>query len=47
LRAEAHLRIGMLMASHTPREKLEEQVFEILPAWVPFYNWPLLVSGGK
>jgi PAS domain S-box-containing protein len=29
LRAEAHLRIGMLMASHTPRDKLEEEIFEI------------------
>ena len=29
LRAEAHLRIGMLMASHTPSDKLEEEIFEI------------------
>ena len=28
-RAEAHLKIGMLMASHTPPEKLEEGIFEI------------------
>jgi hypothetical protein len=35
------------VASHTRRDKLEEQVFEILPVWVPFYNWPLLVSGGE
>ncbi|MEX3856468.1 AAA family ATPase [Paraburkholderia sp. BR10923] len=28
-RAEAHLRIGMLMASHTSPEKLEEVIFEI------------------
>src|SRR6516162_10199104 len=30
LRAEAHLRIGMAMASHTPAEKLEEGIFEIV-----------------
>jgi predicted ATPase/GAF domain-containing protein len=30
LPAEAHLRIGMLMASHTPPDKLEEGIFEIL-----------------
>lgn len=30
LRAEEHLRIGMLMASHTPPAKLEEEVFEIV-----------------
>jgi PAS domain S-box-containing protein len=30
LRAEAHLRIGMLMASHIPSNKLEEGVFEIV-----------------
>jgi PAS domain S-box-containing protein len=29
LRAEAHLRIGMLMASHTSPDKLEEGIFEI------------------
>src|ERR687891_2775621 len=29
-RAEAHLRIGMLMASHTPPDKLEEGIFEIV-----------------
>src|ERR1700678_2048427 len=29
LRAETHLRIGMLMASHTPPDKLEEVSFEI------------------
>ena len=29
LRAETHLRIGMLMASHTSPDKLEESVFEI------------------
>jgi len=29
LRAEAHLRIGMLMASHTSKDKLEEGIFEI------------------
>ena len=29
LRAAAHLRIGMLMASHTSAEKLEEGIFEI------------------
>jgi PAS domain S-box-containing protein len=29
LRAEAHLRIGMLMASHTSPGKLEEAIFEI------------------
>ena len=28
-RAEAHLRIGMLMAAHTPADKLEEAIFEI------------------
>ncbi len=30
LRAEAHLRIGMLMASHTSSEKIEEGIFEIV-----------------
>jgi predicted ATPase/signal transduction histidine kinase len=30
LRAETHLRIGMLMAFHTPPEKLEEAIFEIV-----------------
>src|SRR5262249_54390912 len=30
LRAEAHLRIGLLMASHTPQDKLEEGIFEIV-----------------
>jgi PAS domain S-box-containing protein len=30
LRAEAHLRIGMLLATHTPRDKLEEGIFEIV-----------------
>jgi PAS domain S-box-containing protein len=30
LRAEAHLRIGTLMASHTPPDKLEEGIFEIV-----------------
>ena len=30
LRAEAHLRIGRLMASHTPPDKLEEGIFEIV-----------------
>jgi predicted ATPase/transcriptional regulator with GAF, ATPase, and Fis domain len=29
-RAEAHLRIGMLMASHTPPDKLEDGIFEIV-----------------
>ena len=29
-RAEAHLRIGTLMASHTPPDKLEEGIFEIV-----------------
>ena len=29
-RAEAHLRIGRLMASHTPPDKLEEGIFEIV-----------------
>jgi predicted ATPase len=29
-RAEAHLRIGMLMAAHTPPDKLEEGIFEIV-----------------
>jgi len=29
LRAAAHLRIGMQMASHTPPDKLEEEIFEI------------------
>jgi transcriptional regulator with GAF, ATPase, and Fis domain len=29
-RAEAHLGIGMLMASHTPLDKLEEGIFEIV-----------------
>jgi PAS domain S-box-containing protein len=29
-RAEAHLRIGMLLAAQTPREKLEETIFEIV-----------------
>jgi predicted ATPase/C4-dicarboxylate-specific signal transduction histidine kinase len=29
-RAEVHLRIGKLLAAHTPREKLEEQIFEIV-----------------
>jgi PAS domain S-box-containing protein len=29
-RAEAHLRIGMLMASHTSPDKLEEAIFEIV-----------------
>jgi predicted ATPase len=30
LRAETHLRIGMLMATHTPPDKLEEGIFEIV-----------------
>jgi len=30
LRAEAHLRIGMLLARHTPAEKREEAIFEIV-----------------
>jgi predicted ATPase len=30
LRAETHLRIGMLLATHTPPEKLEEVIFEIV-----------------
>jgi PAS domain S-box-containing protein len=30
LRAEAHLRIGRLLASHTPAEKREEAIFEIV-----------------
>ena len=30
LRAEAHLRIGRLLAAHTPPEKLEEGIFEIV-----------------
>ena len=30
MRAEAHLRIGMLMASQTPPDKLEEGIFEIV-----------------
>ena len=30
LRAEAHLRIGTLRASHTPPDKLEEGIFEIV-----------------
>ena len=30
MRAEAHLRIGMLMASHTSEEKLEEGIFDIV-----------------
>src|SRR6202030_2093661 len=30
LRAEAHLRIGRLLAEHTPREKQEEAIFEIV-----------------
>ena len=30
LRAEAHLRIGMLLAAHTPPEKREEAIFEIV-----------------
>src|SRR5580704_4686412 len=29
-RAEAHLRIGMLLAEHTPAEKREEAIFEIV-----------------
>jgi PAS domain S-box-containing protein len=29
-RAEAHLRIGRLLMSHTPREKREERIFEIV-----------------
>jgi PAS domain S-box-containing protein len=29
-RAESHLRIGMLLAAHTPPEKLEEGIFEIV-----------------
>lgn len=29
-RAEAHLRIGMLLAEHTPKEKREEVIFEIV-----------------
>src|SRR5208282_6351566 len=29
-RAETHLRIGLLMASHTPGDKLEEGIFEIV-----------------
>ena len=30
LRAETHLRIGMLMASHTPPDKLRGGIFEIV-----------------
>jgi PAS domain S-box-containing protein len=30
LRAEAHLRVGRMLASHTPAEKREEAVFEIV-----------------
>ena len=30
LRAEAHLRIGRLLAEHTPRERREEAIFEIV-----------------
>jgi PAS domain S-box-containing protein len=30
LRAEVHLRIGMLLAEHTPAEKREEAIFEIV-----------------
>ncbi|MET4512053.1 PAS domain S-box-containing protein [Bradyrhizobium sp. I1.7.5] len=30
LRAEAHLRIGILLAEHTPAEKREEAIFEIV-----------------
>ncbi|MGJ7506571.1 AAA family ATPase [Variovorax sp. GT1P44] len=30
LRAEKHLRIGMLMAAHTPPDKLREEIFEIV-----------------
>src|SRR5262249_12856077 len=30
LRAETHLRIGLLMASHTPPDSLEERIFEIV-----------------
>ena len=30
LRSETHLRIGMLMASHTPADDIEERVFEIV-----------------
>jgi PAS domain S-box-containing protein len=30
LRAEAHLRIGRLLAAHTPAQKLEEDIFEIV-----------------
>lgn len=30
LRAQAHLRIGTLLAEHTPPEKLEEAIFEIV-----------------
>ncbi|WFU55234.1 AAA family ATPase [Bradyrhizobium pachyrhizi] len=30
LRAEAHLRIGMMLAAQTPPEKLEETIFEIV-----------------
>src|SRR5215813_6145304 len=30
LRAEAHLRIGKLLAAHTPSDKLEEVIFEIV-----------------
>jgi len=30
LRAEAHLRIGRLLAAHTPPEELEEAIFEIV-----------------
>jgi hypothetical protein len=43
LRAEAHLRIGMSMVSHTSPDKLEEGIFEIVNQKIGYW----LASGDR